>query len=213
MVQCCVPCCSNRNDINKEILFYRFSRDEKEKKKWLRLIQWDKFTPNYNSRVCGWHFPDKAAGTTRFAWSDGKAFTKHITPKRVAGPSQNNLNVATQTPSTVVLEIENDMLRQENDKLKQEVEKQKQTFSFSQISSHPDKVNYYTGLPDAATVLFLEALLSKFELKYHFDWNVKNVSAARKMEVIIALIATDVEALNTCRLQGERNQARKRWSF
>uniref|UniRef100_A0A671TH52 THAP-type domain-containing protein n=1 Tax=Sparus aurata TaxID=8175 RepID=A0A671TH52_SPAAU len=51
--------------------------------------------------------------------------------------------------------------------------KQKQTFSFSQISSHPDKVNYYTGLPDAATVLFLEALLSKFDLQYHFDWNVQ----------------------------------------
>lgn len=75
--------------------------------------------------------------------------------EEIAGPGQNHINVATQTPrSDAVLEIENDMLRQENDKLKQELAKQKQTFSFSQISSYPDKVNYYTGLPDAATVLF-----------------------------------------------------------
>ncbi|KAL4009131.1 hypothetical protein ACER0C_002983 [Sarotherodon galilaeus] len=52
-------------------------------------------------------------------------------------------------------------------------EKQKQTFSFSQISDNPERVQYYTGLPDAATVLFLEALLSRFDLKYHSDWTVQ----------------------------------------
>ncbi|XP_061589442.1 uncharacterized protein LOC133454733 [Cololabis saira] len=82
-----------------------------------------------------------------------------------------------QTPSTsksfVVLEIENDMLRRENEKLRKQLDKQKQTFSFSQISSNPDRVQYFTGLPDAATVLFLEALLSKFELQYHSDWTVQ----------------------------------------
>ncbi|KAK0137881.1 THAP domain-containing protein 2 [Merluccius polli] len=178
------------NDVNKTISYYRFPLDEKDKKRWLKLIRRDKFTPNYNSRVCGWHFPDgKAAGPTRFACNDGKAFPDHIPTKRkkgmvpasvedegTAGPGPNHLDVATQTPGTsnvVVLEIENDMLRKENDQLKRELEKQKQTFSFSQISSHPDKVNYYTGLPDAATVLFLEALLSKFDLQYHFDWNVQ----------------------------------------
>ncbi|KAK0146330.1 THAP domain-containing protein 11 [Merluccius polli] len=190
MVQCCVPFCNNRNDKNKTISYYRFPLDEKDKKRWLKLIRRDKFTPNYNSRVCGWHFPDgKAAGPTRFAWNDGKAFPDHISTKRkkgmvpasvedegTAGPGPNHLDVAIQTPGTtsvVVLEIENDMLRKENDQLKRELEKQKQTFSFSQISSHPDKVNYYTGLPDAATVLFLEALPSKFDLQYHFDWNVQ----------------------------------------
>ncbi|CAL8234620.1 unnamed protein product, partial [Arctogadus glacialis] len=92
-----------------------------------------------------------------------------------AGPGPNHLDIAPQTPGTssVVLEIENDMLRKENDQLKRELEKQKQTFSFSQISSHPDKVNYYTGLTAAATVFFLEALLSKFDLQYHFNWNVQ----------------------------------------
>lgn len=58
-----------------------------------------------------------------------------------AEPGPNHLDIATQTPSTssvVVLEIENEMLRKENDELKKELEKQKQTFSFSQISSHPD---------------------------------------------------------------------------
>ena len=134
----------------------------------------DKFTPNYNSRVCGWHFPDgKAAGPTRFAWNAGKAFSDHIPTKRKKGmvpasvedegaaePGPNHLDIATQTPGTssvVLFEVENDMLRKENDQLKRELEKQKQTFSFSQISSHPDKVNYYTGLPDVATVLFLKA--------------------------------------------------------
>lgn len=73
----------------------------------------------------------------------------------------------------MVLEVENDMLRKENEKLKEQLAKQKQTFSFSQISSDSDKVKYFTGLPDAATVLFLEALLSKFELKYHSDWTVQ----------------------------------------
>ncbi|XP_049898955.1 uncharacterized protein LOC126389348 [Epinephelus moara] len=93
-----------------------------------------------------------------------------------AEPGPSHLDIAQQTPSTssvLVLEIENEMLRKENDKLKKELEKQKQTFSFSQISSHPDRVNCYTGLPDAATVFFLEALLSKFDLQYHFDWNVQ----------------------------------------
>ena len=82
-----------------------------------------------------------------------------------------------QTPDTsqslVVLEIENDMLRRENEKLRKQLDKQKQTFSFSQISSNPDRVQYFTGLPDAATVLFLEALLSKFELQYHSNWTVQ----------------------------------------
>ncbi|XP_018515653.1 uncharacterized protein LOC108872457 [Lates calcarifer] len=49
------------------------------------------------------------------------------------------------------------------------------TLSFSQISSDPVKVQYLTGLPDAATVLFLEALLSRFELRYHYDWTVQCV--------------------------------------
>lgn len=75
--------------------------------------------------------------------------------------------------SLVVLEVENEMLREENDKLKKQLEKQKQTFSFSQISSSPDRVQYFTGLPDADTVLFLEALLSKFNLQYHSDWTVQ----------------------------------------
>uniref|UniRef100_A0AAX7SFJ0 DDE Tnp4 domain-containing protein n=1 Tax=Astatotilapia calliptera TaxID=8154 RepID=A0AAX7SFJ0_ASTCA len=61
----------------------------------------------------------------------------------------------------------------ENEKLKKQVEKQKQTFSFSQISDNPERVQYYTGLPDAASVLFLEALLSRFDLKYHSDWTVQ----------------------------------------
>ena len=90
----------------------------------------------------------------------------------------HNAKITTaQTPSTstsiVVLEIENDMLRKENEKLKKQLDIQKQTFSFHQISSNPHRVQYFTGLPDAATVLFLEALLSKFELQYHSDWTVQ----------------------------------------
>ncbi|KAL7383879.1 hypothetical protein ABVT39_019793 [Epinephelus coioides] len=183
MVQCCVPCCNNRNDVNKTISYYRFPLDEKEKRRWLKLIWCDDFTPNLNSRVCAWHFSNgKAAGPTQFAWNEGKAFPDHIShptkrqkkmlPATVedegrAEPGPSHPDIAQQTPSTLsvlVLEIENEMLRKENDKLKKELEKQKQTFSFSQISSHPDRVNYYTGLPDAATVFFLEALLSKFDL-------------------------------------------------
>ncbi|KAK7882981.1 hypothetical protein WMY93_029155 [Mugilogobius chulae] len=94
-------------------------------------------------------------------------------------PDPSHLDTTPKSPSTsniLLLEIENEMLRKENDTLKKELEKQKQTFSFSQISSHPDRVNYYTGLPDAATVFFLEALLSKFDLQYHFDWNVQKIS-------------------------------------
>ena len=144
--------------------------------------------------MCGWHFPDgKAAGPTRYAWNDGEAFPDHIPAKRKRGkglvpasveedeeppsgpdPNANPLDAATQTPGTVsVLEIEIDMLRKENDRLKRELEKQKQTFSFSQISSQPDKVIYYTGLTDAATVLFLEALLSKSNRRYRLKWNVQ----------------------------------------
>ncbi|XP_074538116.1 uncharacterized protein LOC141799700 [Halichoeres trimaculatus] len=211
MVQCCVPCCNNRNDVNKTISYYRFPLDENEKRRWLKLIRRKDFTPNHNSRVCGWHFPHgKAAGPTRFAWNEGKAFPDQIshTAKRKKTmlpatvedegrpePSPSNINTAQQTPSTSdvsVLQTENDMLRKENEKLKQELEKQKQTFSFSQISSHPDRVNYYTGLPDAATVLFLEALLSKFDLQYHFDWNVQ------KMLLIDQLLLTLMKLRLNC---------------
>ncbi|KAJ8416070.1 hypothetical protein AAFF_G00380920 [Aldrovandia affinis] len=79
MVQCCVPCCSDRNDVNKTVSYYRFPPDDKEKRRWLKFIRRDDFTPNYNSRVCGWHFPNgKAAGPTRFAWNERKAFPDHI---------------------------------------------------------------------------------------------------------------------------------------
>lgn len=85
--------------------------------------------------------------------------------------------VTADTPCTskslVSLEVENAMLREENDKLKIQLEKQKQTFSVSQISSSPERVQYFTLLPDAATVLFLEALLSKFDLQYNSDWTVQ----------------------------------------
>ena len=108
------------------------------------------------------------------------------TPSTSSELHNADMIVTAQTPSTssenafnkssvVVLEIENDMLRNENEKLKKELEKQKQTFSFSQISSNSDKVHYFTGLPDTATVLFVEALLSRFELNYHSGWTVQSI--------------------------------------
>lgn len=155
------------------------------------MIRRDDFTPNCNSRVCSWHFPNgKAAGPTRFAWNEGKTFQFPDHPTHPPKPQKQKITtagededdqpqgpsvVAEETPCTSnsLLEIENDMLRRENDELKKQLEKQKQTFSFNQIASNPEKVQYFTGLPDAATVLFLEALLSKFELQYHSDWTVQ----------------------------------------
>ncbi|XP_003441398.2 uncharacterized protein LOC100690178 [Oreochromis niloticus] len=201
MPQCCVPFCFNRSESKKymNLSFHRFPCDEKEKRKWLQVIRRHNFTPNCNSRVCSWHFPQgKAAGPTRFAWNeesfhfpDEEQHPVHKKKKEqvpVSGENQsersdelhhsNNAETQTATASfssssLLVLKIENDMLREENEKLKKELEKQKQTFSFSQISDNPEKVQYYTGLPDAATVLFLESLLSKFELKYHSGWTVQ----------------------------------------
>ncbi|XP_005924821.3 uncharacterized protein LOC102314347 [Haplochromis burtoni] len=203
MPQCCVPFCFNYSGSKKNtnLSFHRFPCDEKEKQKWLHAISRLNFTPNCNSRVCSWHFPEgKAAGPTRFAWneesfhfSDEEKHPVHKKKKEQAPASgenqcersdelhhSNNADTQTATASSssssnslVVLEIENDMLRQENEKLKKQLEKQKQTFSFSQISDNPERVQYYTGLPDTATVLFLESLLSKFELKYHSGWTVQ----------------------------------------
>uniref|UniRef100_A0AAV2J5T6 THAP-type domain-containing protein n=1 Tax=Knipowitschia caucasica TaxID=637954 RepID=A0AAV2J5T6_KNICA len=51
MVQCCVPSCNNRNDVNKTICYYRFPLDENEKRRWLKLIRRKDFTPNHNSRT------------------------------------------------------------------------------------------------------------------------------------------------------------------
>lgn len=104
-----------------------------------------------------------------------------------------------QTCSDVlVLKIENDMLKQENDKLKKELENQKQTFSFKQISSHPDKVNYYTGLPDAATVFFLESLLSKYELQYHFDWTVQKLPLIDQLLLTLMKLRINCGVLDLC---------------
>lgn len=48
---------------NKELPFFFLCRREN-------------FTPNSNSRVCSWHFPNgKAAGPLRFAWTEGKALS------------------------------------------------------------------------------------------------------------------------------------------
>uniref|UniRef100_A0A3Q0SQK6 THAP-type domain-containing protein n=1 Tax=Amphilophus citrinellus TaxID=61819 RepID=A0A3Q0SQK6_AMPCI len=155
----------------------------------------ENFTPNCNSRVCSWHFPKgKDAGPTRFAWNEGKPSQfpdnhknvhkqkKALVPASVKTEKSDehvagNADTQTATASTslLLLQIENDMLREENEKLKKQLEKQKQTFSFSQISDNPERVHYYTGLPDAATVLFLEGLLSKFELNYHSDWTVQRM--------------------------------------
>ncbi|KAK0144261.1 hypothetical protein N1851_017374 [Merluccius polli] len=138
------------------------------------LLHWrEDFTPNCNSRVCSWHFPDgKAAGPSRFEWNEGKAFPNppsHAKRKReipatdeaIPGPSKSLLE----------LEIENSMLKEENISLKKQLDKQKQTFSFNHIAAYPEKVQFYTGLPDTATVLFLEKLLSKFTL--NSDWTVQ----------------------------------------
>ncbi|KAM7418337.1 hypothetical protein PAMA_015794 [Pampus argenteus] len=77
MPQCCVPGCFYRSESKKiysvQLSFYRFPSNEKEKRKWLQLIRRENFTPNCNSRVCSWHFPNgKAAGPSRFAWNTGK---------------------------------------------------------------------------------------------------------------------------------------------
>ena len=70
------------------------------------------------------------------------------------------------------LRIENDMLKNEVARLRQELDKAKTTFSFSQIEEKQDLVQYYTGLPDAKTVRYLEEILSTIPLQYHSDWNV-----------------------------------------
>ncbi|XP_036448378.1 zinc finger protein 2-like isoform X1 [Colossoma macropomum] len=73
MPQCCVPLCFNRFESKKttRLSFHRFPSDEKERAKWLQVIGRENFTPNCNSRVCSWHFPNgKAAGPTRFAWNE-----------------------------------------------------------------------------------------------------------------------------------------------
>ncbi|GLD56981.1 uncharacterized protein AKAME5_000926300 [Lates japonicus] len=127
----------------------------------LSVLRRENFTPNCHSRVCSWHFPaGKAAGPTRFAWSEGVTLQvpdrvshnrrkkKPMVPVCAEDEGADSHAAAAQTPSTL---------------------------SFSQISSDPVKVQYLTGLPDAATVLFLEALLSRFELQYHYDWTVQCV--------------------------------------
>lgn len=53
--------------------------------------------------------------------------------------------------------------------------------SSSQISSCPDRVQYFTRLPDTATVLFLEALLSRFELQYQPHWTVQSMPLVDKL--------------------------------
>lgn len=73
----------------------------------------------------------------------------------------------------MVLEVENDILREEKEKLKKQLEKQNPRFSVCQMSFNPVNVQYLTEVPDAATVLFLEALLSYFELQYHSCWTVQ----------------------------------------
>ncbi|XP_029973075.1 uncharacterized protein LOC115406934 [Salarias fasciatus] len=202
MPQCCVPQCFNRSETKgiTQLSFYRFPADDQKKKRWLKLIRRDNFTPNHNARVCSWHFPQgKAAGPSRFAWNEGKLFPacfspepkrkkKEMVPLPASGEDEDSddlkphntdsasapeiprTSAHTLRASVVVLEIENEMLRHENEALKKQLEKQTQSFSFSQISSCPEKVQHFTGLPDAETVLFLEALLSRFELKYHCDW-------------------------------------------
>ncbi|XP_063059206.1 uncharacterized protein LOC134452647 [Engraulis encrasicolus] len=185
MVQCCVPLCKNRNDVDKGFPFYRFPVDDKVSKKWLELIRRDKFTPTTNTRICGWHFPNgKEAGPTRFAWNEGKAFQSIGQPAKQlrtalpvteedeaeAGPCHLEVH---HVRTTELLQIDNVKLKEDNLRLHTQLENQKQTFSFDQISSMPRKVFYYTGLPDAATVFFLDAHLSKFPLKYNYDWTVQ----------------------------------------
>ena len=94
--------------------------------------------------MCSWHFPNgKAAGPSWFAWDEGKIlqYPDHLshTPKQekqaqeipTSGEEEgfdqlHTADIATaQAPSTskslVVLEIENDMLREENEKFKKTI--------------------------------------------------------------------------------------------
>uniref|UniRef100_A0A3Q2V8Z9 DDE Tnp4 domain-containing protein n=1 Tax=Haplochromis burtoni TaxID=8153 RepID=A0A3Q2V8Z9_HAPBU len=114
-------------------------------------------------------------------WSSCLPQHPYYTPYHF-GTKLHHSNADTQTATAsstsfsknlLVLEIQIDILRIENEKLKEQVEKLMQTFSFSQISDNPERVQYYTRLLDAATVLVLEALLSRFNLKYHSDWTAQ----------------------------------------
>lgn len=74
-----------------------------------------------------------------------------------------------------VLQIENEMRKKEMVQLKSQLEVRKHIFSFSQIEQDVEKVQYFTGLPDAPAVQFLEDLLNSFDLVYHSGWVVQKI--------------------------------------
>uniref|UniRef100_UPI00358EFD23 uncharacterized protein n=1 Tax=Myxine glutinosa TaxID=7769 RepID=UPI00358EFD23 len=193
MPQCCIPECVNRSETNQELSFYRFPANEKQRLKCLKLIRRKDFIPTCNSRVCSWHFSNgKDEGPSRFSWNSDKTFNfpnpdpkPHVRRRKHKQLLENSVDeneddavqgllaLADAAASTTILQIEKVMLIKENETLKKELERQKQTFSFQQIENDADKVQYYTGLPDVATVRFLEQLLGRFELTYHSTWTVQ----------------------------------------
>uniref|UniRef100_UPI00359029CD uncharacterized protein n=1 Tax=Myxine glutinosa TaxID=7769 RepID=UPI00359029CD len=188
MPQCCVPECVNRSETNQERSFYRFPANEKQRLKWLKLLRRKDFIP-----TCSWHFSNgKDEGPSRFSWNSDKSFNfpnpepkTHVRRRKRKQLSENSVDeneddavqgllvLADAAASTTILQIEKAMLIKENETLKKELERQKQTFSFKQIENDADKVQYYTGLPNVATVRFLEQLLGRFELTYHSTWTVQ----------------------------------------
>ena len=71
------------------------------------------------------------------------------------------------TSSSVVLEVENWMLKKEIKRLEAEVEKNSRRFAFSQISGDDKLVQYYTSLPSASIFRTLVTYVSLCEFGYH----------------------------------------------
>ena len=138
MVQCFVPDCNHQSEA-QDCSFFRFPGDEKERKRWEKLIRRADKGPTSSSRVCSCHFRDgkKINSPTLFKRNAGKIFAEQETVKRkrkaapevlkencreeqVPDDGTDDANVDKPRPpdERVLLQIELDSVKRELDSVK-----------------------------------------------------------------------------------------------
>uniref|UniRef100_A0A8C7MD68 THAP-type domain-containing protein n=1 Tax=Oncorhynchus kisutch TaxID=8019 RepID=A0A8C7MD68_ONCKI len=123
---CVVAGCRNRRIPGTSLSFYRFPRDPDRKQRWIAAVNREGWLPNDGSRLCSTHFISGAQPT------DSKD----------RGGKPGKRSAAEPDNYEDVLKI----LKKENRALRESVDKM--SLSETSFRNDPEKVRFYTGLPN-----------------------------------------------------------------
>nr|XP_022287119.1 uncharacterized protein LOC111099903 isoform X3 [Crassostrea virginica] len=173
---CCVYKSNNQfNASTKEkgISFFRFPKDKRKRRTWIKAVNRDEWTPNDHSWICSEHFVQ--------GWHGDDPEDENYAPtlfsyKQTVVNKEREQRV--QCDLDPLIE-ENNKLREEINSLREELKRHK--WSVDRIKDDDASTRFYTGLPSFAVFLWLYNFLASKASRMTFWMGEVNTSTTDKM--------------------------------